>query len=35
MAEVLDEGMASVADSKLPKIAAAFWVMKISATTLG
>jgi uncharacterized membrane-anchored protein len=27
--------MASDADSKLPRIAAAFWVMKISATTLG
>jgi uncharacterized membrane-anchored protein len=27
--------MADHADSKLPKIAAAFWVMKISATTLG
>ena len=27
--------MASDADSKLPKIAAAFWVMKICATTLG
>ena len=32
---MLDKGMASVAKSKLPKIAAAFWVMKISATTLG
>jgi uncharacterized membrane-anchored protein len=27
--------MASAAESKLPKITAAFWVMKISATTLG
>jgi uncharacterized membrane-anchored protein len=29
------EGMPYQNDSKLPKIAAAFWVMKISATTLG
>ena len=27
--------MAHITDSKLPRIAAAFWVMKISATTLG
>jgi uncharacterized membrane-anchored protein len=32
---VIDPGMTGEAESKLPKIAAAFWVMKISATTLG
>jgi uncharacterized membrane-anchored protein len=32
---VLNRGMTHYTDSKLPKIAAAFWVMKISATTLG
>jgi len=32
---VIDGRMADDAESKLPKIAAAFWVMKISATTLG
>jgi uncharacterized membrane-anchored protein len=32
---MVDEWMAYDADSKLPRIAAAFWVMKISATTLG
>jgi len=32
---VIDPGMADDVESKLPKIAAAFWVMKIAATTLG